>query len=240
MLNKYKNLLFNSILEKGLKVDDFIYADKNPAFSQIIYKNTPLYFNIFVHPSSHNHFKVEHITHSPMFNSTNLIPSDFRPNFILDSEVIHFENWNCMNFDTVLKCFNTWTDIEIKNYLNDLDIPDEWELYKNGNKILSIDEDINSDKFTEDQLKNVSVKLNEFKIFILNQYSPNSDQLNTIEEKINYLIDAANRNTIFDWRNITLSVLINIASTLMLDSEKAMQMFNFFKSLFITIIFLPT
>lgn len=239
MLKTYKNLLFKNILNKGLEINHFKFIEQNPAFSQIIYKDTPLFFNIYVHPESHHHFKIMHTKHTPMFNLSSLIPSDFRPDYIPVEKTIHYENWLCMNFDNVITCFNYWYENDIESYNRNLDIPDEWEMYLQGNKILSLDENTNTNKFSKEQLKNVSVKLNEFKLFILKEYSPNSEQLNIIEEKINYLIDAANRNTVFDWKNIAMAILINIASTLMLDSEKAMQMFNFFKSLFIAIIFLP-
>lgn len=237
MLKSDKNKLFNYLKKSFVNIDTIDFVDEYDK-TKIVIKDSEYSFSIYSHNSKYELYSVKYIKFTRNHSETYYIPSSDFPSY-LTNYVIRDSYSNYIDIEGVLEVLKYWVDNDLKKYFEEKDTIDEWELYKQGNKLLDTNyEHGQKEKFSDEKLKELKIKLNEFKLYILSEYNPNKEQLEKIEEKIDYLITASLRNTIFDWKNIAMTVLLNIASDLMLDHTNAISLFNYFKSLFITILFL--
>lgn len=125
----------------------------------------------------------------------------------------------------------------IKEYELDEFEPDLWSEYKNGNNSLNFNDiDCNDkDLFSISERKQISMSINELKLLINKNFETSVEEQNLINERLEYLINSTKKLNKFDWKSLTLSTVIGIATTLTLDVEKGKLLFELFRQVFSTI-----
>lgn len=219
MLKKHKNTLHSVITDNGFVVTDFRFEENirnNISTITIRYKDTKLTFVFETVDNSFDQFDILYFTR-------------FAPNYPLAKSN---EVWP--NIATVSKILLSWLKIEVHEYIEEKNAPNLWEQMQ-GKYLLDIDPFSNTDnsKFSNTENKQVKEALNTFKRQAIEKYKPDSEQLELIEERIEYLIDASDRLGKTDWHGILISTMFSITIALSLDTEVGSELYAMFKQAFI-------
>jgi hypothetical protein len=222
MRKKYKNEIFHKIKELGYTPDDFtLIENAEEEYRTIIkYKDTPFMFTINNSTQSYDEFECFYVLYAPGFPDTDMFPER-----------------NYFEFSSVLKIFNNWVINHIKEYELDEFEPDLWSEYKNGNNSLNFNEiDFNDkDLFSNAEKKQISMSINELRLLINKNFETSVEEQKLINERLEYLIDSTKKLNKFDWKSLTVSTIIGIATTLTLDVEKGKLLFELFRQVFSTV-----
>jgi hypothetical protein len=222
MRKKYKNEIFHKIKELGYTPDDFtLIENAEEEYRTIIkYKDTPFMFTINNSTQSYDEFECFYVLYAPGFPDTDMFPER-----------------NYFEFSSVLKIFNNWVINHIKEYELDEFEPDLWSEYKNGNNSLFFNEiDFNDkDLFSNAEKKQISMSINELRLLINKNFETSVEEQKLINERLEYLIDSTKKLNKFDWKSLTVSTIIGIATTLTLDVEKGKLLFELFRQVFSTV-----
>lgn len=222
MRKKYKNEFFYKIKELGFTPDDFTLIEdtEEDHTTYIKYKETPFMFTINNSNESYDEFECLYVLYAPGFPDSEMFPER-----------------NYFEFSSVLNKFNHWVMRHIKEYELDEFEPDLWSEYKNGNNSLNFNDiDCNDkDLFSISERKQISMSINELKLLINKNFETSVEEQNLINERLEYLINSTKKLNKFDWKSLTLSTVIGIATTLTLDVEKGKLLFELFRQVFSTI-----
>jgi hypothetical protein len=222
MRKKYKNEIFHKIKELGFTPDDFnLIENAEEEYTTIIkYKDTPFMFTIHNSAQSYDEFECLYVLYAPGFPHTEMFPER-----------------NYFEFSSVLKNFNNWVINHIKEYDLDEFEPDLWSEYKNGNNSLNFNEiDFNDrDLFSTAEKRQISMSINELRLLINKNFETSVEEQKLINERLEYLIDSTKKLNKFDWKSLTVSTIIGIATTLTLDVEKGKLLFELFRQVFSTV-----
>lgn len=223
MLKKYRNHLYGIIQEKGLDPKLFHGEDKtidDDRFFVIELRNSPLYF------------RVKDVSYS--FDLFSYWYTSFDPNFPLRIA------GSSENLTKLKKDFVLWLDNHVKSYIEEQVEPDLWERIVlqeplgAGSELVS--EDINV--FSDDEKVRLRMSINEFRLLVVKNFKPSSEELKVINDRLEYLSDAVDRLNKFDWRGVAIMTLIQISLILTLDSEKISLLINLFKQVFSVTLYL--
>lgn len=176
------------------------------------------------------------ITHKPSafyFNISSLGAS-YRVSCLPGSkpQVVHV---NVSNWTEVLTRCKAW----IARVIREVEQPDPWSLLNQG-KVLT-DELPGAgqglEKLDPLQLKSVEAFVQSIKDYITREVNPTEDQLRTIDQKLNYLIESAKRQSKQDWAHTAIGVVVTIAIGLAMAPDQANNLFQmtsgFIKTLFV-------
>jgi hypothetical protein len=139
---------------------------------------------------------------------------------------------------------NQWLDI-IKEEIEAVNLQ---EVLSKEKQLLqtSIPASEENDKFTEEEKKVISSKLDEIQSLLVKsleeQKLPDTEyqaKLDQITAEIKYLKEGADRLDKKDWKNIAISTVVGLASTLALSSEARLTLATVVKSLFDFIVHSP-
>lgn len=220
MLKRDKNRFLEVIKESGLKHSLFKRFEKgdvegSPAFI-IQLKNSPMFFMARTDSSDYFSHDSRYIEFSPKFTK-----SDYRPH----------NGWD--NIEGVLEIFNNWLEMHVKTYLEELEETDLWEQLE-GRVLFGSDPMSNrtSGQFSKPEKERIQESLVNFKALIELEYAPTNEQLEVIQDRIDYLSDSVNRLNKTDWQGIAVSAIISISIALNLDTEKGKNLFSLFKQSF--------
>ena len=218
MLKSTKNLIFSSIKAAGLDPNDFILSEdstaKNPTYS-IKYKKTSFEFILRNLASNYDENDYKYSTFSPGYKM-----KDLNPDWVSASKAI--------------SAFENWLKTHLKRFIAEEAEPDLWEEFIKGNKTLNIDT-IDFDEqsnFIPSEKNQVKLAINELKLLIQKEFKTSAHEQKLVEARLDYLVEASERLNKFDWKSLAISVLMSIAITLTLDTEKGHQLFALFKKVF--------
>ncbi|MDB5285977.1 MAG: hypothetical protein JWR05_926 [Mucilaginibacter sp.] len=133
-----------------------------------------------------------------------------------------------VQIDEGLERFQHWIDTELQKYIKEETETDLYEEYLKGVNLVGID-NINyqeTDHFSIDQKAQIRMGFQEIKLIIAQNYATTNEQIQLINERIDYLIEAADRLNKTDWKGIFISTIIGMITSLCLDSEKGSQLFD--------------
>ncbi len=228
MLKKYKNDLLRLIEEANLGPAQFTASEDNTGTSSkfiVEYNKTGHRCHIIVNPNSYHIFWINYTTYNPGF------PWRFGEN---PQKQIYNSN-----IEAVEHSFNEWLE-EVKKYIEESFTPDLWEQLENQKQLVTplgiID--IDTKFFDEDEKAQIRLVVGEFFQQLNETFKPTDNQLQLINDRLDYLIKSTDRLNHFDWKAITLNTIIAITATLSLDTEKGRQLFELFKKVFSKIVYL--
>lgn len=220
MRKKYSNQLFHLVKNLGIEPNNLEMEDITDGVfivKVIKYIGTPLSFFIREETGSFDLFDYKYNQFKPGFPQTLYYPYD-----------------KYVSFNEVLDAFKFWINSHVMEYLFEENEPDLWNEFKLGNKSLNIEaiDFSNRDNFSADERKQIVMSINELRFLIHNEISPNEEEKLLIKERLEYLIESTNRLNKYDWKGLVITTLIGIATTLSLDTEKGILLFELFKRVF--------
>ena len=226
MLKKYRNRLLEVIQDKG--IDPALFHIEEPqdtkeTMSVIQLINTPLKFIIRNPSHSFHQFDWRYTQFSPQFSVTGFIPTG---------------GWGDAN--ELVEAFGDWLNEHVKPYINELFEPDMWERIKTQTQLVTGTELSKEDTtiFSDDEKIHVRMSINEFRILIIKNFKPSSDELKVIDDRLEYLSNSVDRLNKIDWRSVAITTLISISMALALDTEKGRLLFDLFRQVFSAVLHL--
>jgi hypothetical protein len=215
---KHKSDVQKAIIDKGLDLADFAISDTR---SQYNYKLT---ITTVRYELSDNYFTFDYAGEKPY--------SVRKPGLNKLTETLeNFSGW-----DKQFAYFKEWLHL----LKEDLEAPDWQEVQKRERELLqtSIPASEENDKFTEEEKKVISSKLEEIHSLLVKaleeQKLPDTEhqaKLNQITTEIKYLKEGADRLGKKDWKNTAISAILGLAMSLALSSEARLTLATVVKSL---------
>ncbi|EHH0795774.1 hypothetical protein J7I09_004243 [Vibrio vulnificus] len=219
MLKKHKNGFLQIIEESGFHVNQFRAVEKevdnNPGFI-LQFVNSPLAFLTRTNATDYFEHDYRYVQFAPSYPKSEYKPAN---------------HW-CL-IDDVYEGFKHWLEKHVQGYLEEIDIPDLWSQIDRQNLFVD-DPMINrSDKgFDKAEKERVVLAIEQFKRLIEVEYKPTEEQLEVINDRLDYLIESVDRLNKVDWQGVAISALMSISIALSLDTSKGRELFNLFKSAF--------
>jgi len=205
-LKTQKNQLAEMITRHGFRISDFIWDEAESRFMGDDYG--PALVPKLIYKSSEYHF---------IFDTRN----GKAYNYFSPGEKQLYESSDSGSWDTQLFYFEWW----IQYLKREIDAPDLWEdlLESSGfNKSVDYSEVMLS---VEEQ-KEIVQRIENAKIKLLEEYKLDDNQIKSINEKLDYLIEATEKQSKFNWRHIARSVCISIAIEIGKNSQEAKSAFE--------------
>jgi hypothetical protein len=220
MLKRDKNGFIDIITSNGFDPSQFKRyekddVDNHPGFIvQLV--NSPLFF--LARTNSEDFHK-----HDSRFVK-------FGPNF---SKSEYFPEKLWCQIEDIYEHFEYWLKKHVRIYIEEIDIPDLWEQLE-GNYQFDADplRGRSTESFTKPEKEKIRASLNHFRNLIEVEYSPSQDQLEAINDRLNYLSESLDRLNKVDWQGIAISSVISISIALSLDTEQGKNLFYLFKQAF--------
>jgi len=220
MLKRDKNGFIKIITNNGLEPSSFKRYEKddvdgNPGFI-IQLENSPLFFLARTNKDDYHEHDSRFINFAPNFPKSEYYPSS---------------NWD--HIDGVYEWFEYWLDKHVKTYLEEIDVIDLLEQLE-GKALFNTDplRSRNTESFTKPEKERIGASIERFKKLIEVEYNPSQEQLEIIEDRLNYLTDSLERLNKVDWQGIAISTIISISIALSLDTEDGKHLFDLFKQAF--------
>lgn len=227
----YKNQLFQIIQEVGLesKLFEIFEVEEGKYDATVIqFVGTDLRFTILENPKSYHLFNYKYSLNKPYFPETSYIKR-FLPFRLLPGNKARF------NFKKIESKFIYWLDVELETYFADLQEVDLWAQSQKQTLLDYKQEDDGSDRnefFSDSEKAQIITALNKARKEAEEKLSIKEKDLDVLNEKVEYLMDAVQRLNKFDWKSILLSSTIDIVSDLTLDPTGGKMLFDIFTNAF--------
>ena len=136
--------------------------------------------------------------------------------------------------------FRKWLDGVVKPYQDELNTPDLWQMLEESSShaLPELETSGQFESFTDQEKDQIRSSINELRLSIEKNFSLQRKQLDTTNELLQYLCDAADKHNKFDWRGTAINVAVTIATHLALNPEQSRQLFELFQAAFSNIIHL--
>ncbi|HTK22399.1 MAG TPA: hypothetical protein VL442_22935 [Mucilaginibacter sp.] len=220
MLKRYKNQLFQFLLNHPLGVDNFEVKEVNGIFYIRYLKTKPISFFSISKGADYSY----------------LWPSAT----VFGNSIKELTN-SAVPFEKVFELFKIWIDTVLPEIIEEENEIDLWEEYK---KRISIKPLISEDYkdfsvFTKDEKEVIKLGLNEIKLLINQRFTESIEQQQIVENRINYLAESLTRiENKTDWKGILINTIISMSIALSLDSQKGQELYNLFVHILQTIPYL--
>ncbi len=222
MLKRHKNRLLEVIQASSLfdgrdfHIDETLDEQDLPIFV-ITYNDSPFRFTVLARSSSYHDLDYKH---------TLLAPGYPLSGFSLD------EGWH--NIDTVCEALKYWLDHELKEFVEDLNVPDLWAELAAGQSLGSDFqlEENDISQFSAEEKKQIRVAINCFRARFIDEFQVTQEHLELIDKRLHYLADALDRLNRFDWKGVLISTVFGISTALSLDIERGKVLWNIAKEVF--------
>jgi hypothetical protein len=122
----------------------------------------------------------------------------------------------------VMTSFSFW----LYDVKRDLETPDLWAEFQNEAELLGAANDTENTPFTSQEKKEIIKQLSEFAEYAQHTYSLSAMQMNSLNAKLDYLVDATDRLGRIDWRNILIGSIFSYVFTAAIPPESARNMFS--------------
>jgi hypothetical protein len=204
LLKSQKNTILRLIQNWELEPINFSWSyteDRLDPVPQLFYLNTGYYFIFDLNKDRHQ------CTFSP--SKDKLTQTNLSNDWV--TQLAYFKQW-------------------LKYLKHEISEPDLWdELNKYQLKDSIFDESYNQ-SFTVSEYEQIKTGLNNVRNYINNFKLANELQMETINNKIDYLIDGASRQGRTDWVHTCIGIIMSIAVTLSLDLEQTNEIWSIIKT----------
>ncbi|RZK23466.1 MAG: hypothetical protein EOO43_08440 [Flavobacterium sp.] len=221
---KHKNQIFATIQQSGLDIKNFDYSLRHVGGVEYVYieyvenkEPTGLKFIIRISNDSFDEFDCHSTIYSPSMQYSKWFPAgDYTDIYRICEE------------------FKNWINSDLKEYVSDKLEVDLWEEYQKGNTLLNVNESESSGNsfFSSNEKQQIKLALNDLKLLIPKQFDVNPLQLESINQRLDYLAEGLDRLTKFDWKSILVSQFLSVGTTLALNPDQ----FNHLRDLFIKLL----
>lgn len=243
MLLKYKNELLQTLKRSRFDENDFTYTNKKiKNFNAFIIKYRPskLLFMIRTNNENYHEMDCRYVRFAPLYPLSGYYPDG--ANHYEDSDTHEDDPDNCfgyrwLDFTGVRDIFHEWLDHDITEFIDEFKAIDLWAQMQSEH-LLNPDplSNTNNVEFTQEERKHVLNSISTFKNLLISEYEPDEEQLEVIQERLDYLIEAVDRVGKTDWQGIAISAVLSISIALSLDTSRGNALFSLFKQSFVTAI----
>lgn len=244
MLLKYKNELLEVLINSKLDEGDFSFTSKKiKNFDAFIvkFRASKLLFMIRTNSDNYHEMDCRYVRFAPSYPLSGYFPEG--ANFYEDCSIVHSEDpedspsYRWLDFISIRKIFQEWLDNDISEYIDESETTDLWAQMQSKN-LLNPDPLSNTSniKFTKEESKEVKASISTFKNLLIEEYKPNTEELELIEERLDYLVKATERLGKTDWQGIAISAVLSISIALSLDTTRGNVLFSLFKQSLVTAI----
>jgi hypothetical protein len=127
-----------------------------------------------------------------------------------------------------------WINSVVVQYFVEEATEDHWERLKQYQPFIS------DSTFTQEDLQPFSLEekvqirssLQVFQQLVVENYNPDDDQLEFIEERLDYLSKAVDRLNRFDWKGVAISTVIGIGINLSVDTQTGPKLLKLLEQAF--------
>jgi len=226
MLNRYKQSFFDAIVESGLDPRSFHAGEseiENEVVFQVRLRNSPLAFSVKNNRVNFHEFKWRYTMFGPDFPLTEYHPGR--------------QEWGDGNHVSVY--FHNWLHSTVIPYLGDLLQPDPWQQLEVQRALVASEGSVKDgmESFSDDERARLRLALNEFRVLVDETFQPTREEMELVNARLEYLSGAVDRLSKIDWRAVALTTLLNIATTLALDPDKAKTLYALFERVFTKVIY---
>ena len=220
MRTAHKNKIAEYLLQATYGADAFELYD-GPHIDEIHittieFKNSPFVFKIQPFPNDYNAYSVNYTQYSPRLGKVNPSPQQV------------------LTIEEVIGLIERWLNREVKPFLEDQNTIDIWAEYKNGIRYLKVEvldtKDIGY--FSTDDIVRIKFAIRDLKLLINRRFDFTSEQMMIVNEKLDYLVEVANRAPVTDWKGVAVSVIASIIIALSLDTARGGQLWELFLQVF--------
>ncbi|NQT33569.1 hypothetical protein HQ587_00155 [bacterium] len=222
MLKKHKNGFFDIIKKNGLDPESFSVGEPESDVFEICFLDSPLRFKVFLKSDNYMLFD---------FDFVEFLPS---PKYKYPDEII---TYGC-SIEDIYETFESWIQEHVKEYIDELLLPDLWEQLAEQKPLISDDmlDAEETSPFTDDQKVQLKMSIDEFRLLIKEKFEPTEEKLIIINNRLDYLTDSFDRLNRIDWRGLAISTVLSISVALSLGPEEGKALFELFKQVFTKII----
>jgi hypothetical protein len=127
------------------------------------------------------------------------------------------------SWSIVVKLFEAW----LAGVKRDLETPDLWAELQNEARLFEFDSGdlAENTPFTREEQAQIARQLQEIAENARSTYSLSGTQMQAIDEKLSYLVDAASRLGRIDWRGLVIGTMLSFALSVALPPEPARHIF---------------
>jgi hypothetical protein len=173
-------MVWHYISEKKLDPDLFWVSENGPSFSLHLRSST-LMFEFEHAPFSFHLFRYRYKGFQPGSPLSDWI--------ILTQESVDYQYYD---FDVVAVAYMKWFKDHVFEYLEEQNSPDEWAQFSAYEAMLDWDEssEESSRPFTEEEKENIRLGLHQYRLYIVEHFSPTEEQLAQISKRLDFLSKA--------------------------------------------------
>jgi hypothetical protein len=111
----------------------------------------------------------------------------------------------------------------------ELHAPDLWAEVAKYQITATAGDNRDNEPFTAQQVEQIVMGLNRVRAYIQTNVSPTPDQLRLVNEKLDYLVDAAKRQGRRDWLHTSIGVFVTLATSLGLSPDALNTIWGFLR-----------
>jgi hypothetical protein len=130
--------------------------------------------------------------------------------------------------------FQEWLANEVKPYIDEMLQPDLWAGIEQQREFVTptslTPHDVSF--FTDEEKPSLRTSIKQFRLLVCEKFDPTQEQLEIIDERLDYLSEAVDRLNRFDWKSLGLGTVLSIVVALSLDTSKGKLLFDLFKQAF--------
>ena len=206
ILKTYKNGILKYLLDNNIntlafvfKEDPEIIDDQTRETFRITHNKTQFSFTIIQALKRYTHFKIFYNEFKPGNPVSGLEP----------------DTWE-YEYSQVLNAFKNWFNRDLNPMIEELDSPDILQAIINPRNLINVNEiDFNSNSlFEQEEIRVLRMGLDEIKNLISDRMKLTNSELSIINDRIDYLSEGIERLSKTDWKNILISTIISIITTL--------------------------
>ncbi|HEX8371124.1 MAG TPA: hypothetical protein VF604_21450 [Pyrinomonadaceae bacterium] len=223
MLKQQKNKFLEIIKENGFTPELFDAKEEGDIFT-IFLRDSNFTFQVRSLGNRNHAFQCEYTLFTPDLAFIRLLKTTFPP--------------STLTIEDALAKFDKWLKKEVKNFLVEQSTPDFWKQIGFQDSTIDAEEPIinqamfdkqDVSNFDEDEKEKLRLALAEFRLLIYKNFKPGKEQMNIVDERLNYLSDAMDRLNQFDWKSILVSSTVSISVALSLDTTRGKMLFDLLK-----------
>jgi hypothetical protein len=195
LLKSQKSFLYDMIVNNKLSPTMFEIKDindQNDSMTILQCKNSAFFFTVSVRGSDSYNFRYS--------------PGDSV--LVRDAEAY--------NWELFIGYFYEW----LRSLKREIDVVDKWQLLENELPNITIVDGSNQDKFSYDEVSLVAAKVNLLKSKLA-EIPLTADQIQVLNEKLDYCIELSKTANKFDWGSYFIGVITNVILTLSVSPDNA-------------------
>lgn len=245
VLRIYKNALLQAIREAGFDPKDFkptndyirgrlpgssrdtVMLEHLPALSIAYHGGDDLYFMVRSDGEDAHKFDYAYTKFTPTYPRIPPHPEQFLPGRFVP-------------FDQVLPPFQKWLREHVAQAVEDDSHPDLWAQLSSQTTVATdfASGRVDDSEFTSEERVQIQIALREFRLLVVKTFAPGEEELQVINERLDYLTRAVDRLNRFDWRGVAISTVLGIGTALSLDTEKGRLLWGLFQQAMATVVHL--